>query len=207
MYVTAKKCPKSIGQRALNKGHARNPTLIQQLTFSKNISKIDLWRLNFQKPFRFFFLHAKRLVSDDSYVITSFVLIAKSNSILVVAVAFLILFFHRRDLKFDVKQYSVESDWVIYIGHLDTPRELETSKGVPDRVKKKNTTLRKADPPKIYRHSLQVFERPERNCPNCTQGLYEKSLPYNFRFNSKSVNTTYTNRWARKYHGLCWGTF
>ena len=143
MYVTAKKCPKSIGQRALNKGHARNPTLIQQLTFSKNISKIDLWRLNFQKPFRFFFLHAKRLVSDDSYVITSFVLIAKSNSILVVAVAFLILFFHRRDLKFDVKQYSVESDWVIYIGHLDTPRELETSKGVPDIVKKKTQRLEK----------------------------------------------------------------
>ena len=90
MYVALKKCPNSGWQRTINTNHLRNLTLVQQFAFFTNTLDYDSCLLNFKDLFKFV-LHAKRLVSDCPYVITSLVLAAKLSSILVVAVVFSVL--------------------------------------------------------------------------------------------------------------------
>ena len=89
--MALKKCPYSGWQRAINTDHLRNPTLVQQFAFFTNTLDYDSCLLNFKDLFPFV-LHAKCLVSGYPYVITSLVLAAKLSSILVVDVAFSVLF-------------------------------------------------------------------------------------------------------------------
>lgn len=91
MYEAPKRCPKSSGQRAINTNYLRNLTIVKQFAFFTSALDCDSCHLNFKDLFPFV-LHAKRLVSDYPYVITSLVLAAKLSSILV-AVAFSVLFF------------------------------------------------------------------------------------------------------------------
>ena len=90
MYEAPKRCPKSSGQRAINTNYLRNLTIVKQFAFFTSALDCDSCHLNFKDLFPFV-LHAKRLVSDYPYVITSLVLAAKLSSILVVAVVFSVL--------------------------------------------------------------------------------------------------------------------